>query len=74
MTDERQIERFREAVNEKNEAAKAASERPEQRPGRGDSIEGDEAGLTEPERPQDELDERKKNSRHGQVTADKWNQ
>jgi len=74
MTDERQMERFREAVDEKSEAAKAASEQPRQRPGRGDDVDGDQAELTEQGRPQDERDERKKNSRHGQVTADKWNQ
>ena len=70
MTDERQMERFREAVDEKNEAAKAASEQQGDQPtGR-----GDEPAPTEAELPQDEDDQRTKNSRHGQVTADKWNQ
>lgn len=69
MTDERQMERFREAVDEKNEAAKAASEQPDGHPAA-----GDESAPTEAELPQDEDDQRTKNSRHGQVTADKWNQ
>ena len=69
MTDERQMERFREAVDEKNEAAKAASEQPGRAPGGGDQAEPTDAEL-----PQDENEQRTKGSRHGQVTADKWNQ
>jgi hypothetical protein len=74
MPDDQQKERFREAVDEKNEAAKAASEQPDQQPTPADGIDGDRPELTDPERPQGETDQRAKNSRHGQVTADKWNQ
>ncbi|HEX8743643.1 MAG TPA: hypothetical protein VF712_10960 [Thermoleophilaceae bacterium] len=71
MTDEDQMKRFREAVDEKGEAAKAASE---QGPGPGDAPAADQAEPAGADLPQDEDDQRKKNSRHGQVTADKWNQ
>jgi hypothetical protein len=68
-----QLEQFGEAVEEKKREAKEASEQPGQTP-RGSAVEGDQEDLTLPARTQDEYDERAKGSRHGKVTADKWNQ
>jgi hypothetical protein len=68
-----QLEQFGEAVEKKKEAAREASENPSQSP-RASAVEGDQEDLTSPARTQDEHDERAKGSRHGKVTADKWNQ
>ena len=60
MTDkDRQLERLREAVDEKSEAA--------------EQHRGEQPSLTDDSRPQD-VDPRHKSSRKGDVTADKWNQ
>ncbi len=56
---EQQLERLREAVDQKAEAARTKAE---------------EASLGTAERPQDELDVRAKSSGHKKKTADKWNQ
>jgi hypothetical protein len=63
---EQQQERFRQAVDEKaaqarEEADAASTEAHAEQPDKHD-------------RPQGDIDPRTKNSRHGQVTADKWNQ
>ena len=63
MTDDKQLARFRQAVDDKNEEAR---QRHGDRP--------DEPRDEQPTAPQDIPDERAKSSRHGQVTADKWNQ
>jgi hypothetical protein len=68
-----QLEQFGEAVEQKKEAAREASENPSQTP-RGSAVDGDQEDLASPARTQDEYDERAKGSRHGKVTADKWNQ
>jgi hypothetical protein len=68
-----QLEQFGEAVEKKKADAKEASENPDQTP-RGSAVEGDQEDLVSPARTQDEYDERAKGSRHGKVTADKWNQ
>ncbi len=65
MADDKQMQRFRQAVEDKNEEARARGEQAEPRP------EDDDAPQQEP---RDEQDERAKSSRHGQVTADNWNQ
>jgi hypothetical protein len=70
MTDEQQLKRFREAVDDKK-----ASEQPPEPRSQGqseDTVEQDE--LTERGRTQDTRDVRAKNSGHGKKTADKWNQ
>jgi hypothetical protein len=75
MEKDEQLEQFGEAVEKKNEAAREASEQPSgQAQGGGSAVEGDQEDLTSPARTQDEYDERAKGSRHGKVTADKWNQ
>jgi hypothetical protein len=56
---EKQIERAREVLEEKNEEAKARAQREQ---------------LDSNERPPDEPDPRTKSTGHGQKTADKWNQ
>jgi hypothetical protein len=56
---EQQLERMREAVDRKAEAARAQAE---------------EESLTGADRPQDETDVRTKSSGHKKKTADKWNQ
>lgn len=77
MTDQRQEqqERFREAVDRKNDEAERRSQ--ENQP---DGVEpvggvrGDQENLYEHGRPQDTMSPRDKNSGHGKKTADKWNQ
>jgi hypothetical protein len=64
MTDDKQLNRFKQTVEDKNEKARA---RQGERPEAPDELEPDGA-------PQDTPDERTKSSRHGHVTADKWNQ
>jgi hypothetical protein len=56
---EQQLERMREAVDRKAEAARAQAE---------------EESLAGTDRPQDETDVRTKGSGHKKKTADKWNQ
>jgi hypothetical protein len=72
MTDEKQLERFRQAVEEKNEDARERSEGAP--PATENGVPEEEPELHEPGRPQDTRDERAKNSGHGKKTADKWNQ
>jgi hypothetical protein len=74
--EEEQQERFKEAVERKARAAEAASrETGEGAPGdESGGIEGDQEGLRSPAQPQDTFSVRDKNTRHGKVTADKWNQ
>jgi hypothetical protein len=57
--DDRQEERMREALEEKEEEARAKAE---------------ESQLDSPERPQEEKSVRAKSSGHRKKTADKWNQ
>ena len=61
MADERkeQLERMREALDEKDQEARARSE---------------EQSIDAPDRPPDVHDPRTKSSGHGKKTADKWNQ
>jgi hypothetical protein len=54
-----QLERMREALDEKNQEARARSE---------------EQSIDAPDRPPDVDDPRTKSSGHGKKTADKWNQ
>jgi hypothetical protein len=68
-----QLEQFGEAVEEKKEAAREASEQTGETP-RGSSVEGDQPDLTSAARPQDVRSVRDKNSGKGKKTADKWNQ
>jgi hypothetical protein len=58
-THEQQQERIRDAVDRKNEEARARSE---------------EESIVAHDRQQDQLSVRAKNSGHGKKTADKWNQ
>lgn len=58
---ERQSERFREAVERKQQDAEQRAEQ-------------EEHSRIADERPQDELSPRAKNSGHKKKTADKWNQ
>ena len=70
-----QQERFKEAVERKAREAEADSHTTQpggsDRPG---DIQGDQESLRSPSQPQDTLSPRDKNSKHGKVTADKWNQ
>lgn len=72
--DEDERARFEAAVEQKKQAAKAASEQPQEQTSGGSGIDGDEPSLTEHGRPQDVRDPRKKNAGHLKKTADKWNQ
>jgi hypothetical protein len=73
MPEKEQLEQFKQAVEEKNEAAEIAAEEGADNP-QGSAVEGDQRELTDPGTTQDTRDVRKKNSGKGQVTADKWNQ
>jgi hypothetical protein len=73
MTDKEQLEQFKQAVDEKNEAAQEKAEQGPQNP-RASDIQGDEPDLIDAGTPQDTTDVRKKSSGKGHVTADKWNQ
>ena len=64
MADDKQLGRFRQAVEDKNEEARQRQDDPPQQP------EELEPTATADDTP----DERAKSSRHGHVTADKWNQ
>lgn len=73
MTDDEQLDRFGEAVEQKNRAAEEASKAPH-----GDNpsvaeIRGDQP-VNAHERPQDVRSPRDKNTAKDKVTADKWNQ
>ena len=74
--DEEQQDRFKEAVERKARASEAASrKRVEGSPGdESAEIQGGQEGLRSPAQPQDTFSVRAKNTRHGKVTADKWNQ
>ncbi|HEX8104620.1 MAG TPA: hypothetical protein VF533_18530 [Solirubrobacteraceae bacterium] len=75
--DEQQRQAFEQAVERKNEAAKAKSIANQPHPPADAEEHGlpvEESPLVEDGRTQDVRDVRAKNSGHGQVTADKWNQ
>jgi hypothetical protein len=72
--DDKQLERFGDAVEKKKEEADEASRAPGDQSGADPSVSGDQQSLTEHGRPQDVRDPRKKNAGHGKTTADKWNQ
>jgi ribosomal protein L1 len=61
--DEQQQQKMREAVDRKAKEAEEASR-----------VQANVRQTTDPAREQGDIDPRTKNSRHGQVTADKWNQ
>ena len=63
---EKQQERFRQAVEEKSAQAREQAE--------ASSAEAENAQLAAHEREQGEIDPRAKNSGKGKKTADKWNQ
>jgi hypothetical protein len=69
MADEQrkeQSDRFREAVERKNAEAREHADDARAR--------SEEEGIAAHDRQPGEVDPRTKSSRHGQVTADKWNQ
>ena len=66
MSKETQTERFRQAVDKKAAEAEEASKAQSAQ----DHAAQTDANRNEP----GDVDPRTKNSRHGQVTADKWNQ
>jgi hypothetical protein len=74
--DNEQQDRLKDAVERKARAAEAASkETGEGAPGdESGGVRGDQESLRSPSQPQDTLSQRAKNTRHGKVTADKWNQ
>jgi hypothetical protein len=73
--EEEQRKRFREAVDRKSAEAEAASHAtPDQPPPATGGVQGDQPDLRSAAESQDSFSEREKGSRHGKVTADKWNQ
>ena len=78
--DDEQQRRFRQAVDRKSEAAREASEHPEQNPRAGNPVTLDRSGEMQPgiqtddRKSQDTFSVRDKNSGKGKKTADKWNQ
>ena len=74
---ERNLERFGEAVEQKKEDAKEASEAGASERNPHESAvdsEGPQDSRIEPSRTQDEFSVRDKNTGKGKKTADKWNQ
>ena len=76
MTDERQLEQFGKAVDEKKRRSKEASETPGPGDGRptGGDVGEDQQDLYAHGRPQDTRSVRAKNAGKGKKTDDKWNQ
>jgi hypothetical protein len=72
--DEKQLEHFREALENKHKDASEASKTPGTPHPRGASPVPEQPELHEHGRPQDTRDPRAKNAGHGKKTADKWNQ
>jgi hypothetical protein len=73
--EEQQRKRFKRAVERKAAEAEAASRAtPDPAPPRDGGVRGDQANLRSAAESQDSFSEREKGSRHGKVTADKWNQ
>jgi hypothetical protein len=70
--DQQQQEAFKAAVDRKKRESEAASHQDGPPPRGQSAVSGDQPGLTSDDRGND--DPRKTNSKHGQVTADKWNQ
>ena len=73
MPDKEQLDRFKQAVEEKNAEDEARAEQGPRNPHESE-VDGDQENLTDAGTTQDTRDVRKKNSGKGQVTADKWNQ
>jgi hypothetical protein len=74
MTDERQLEQFREAVERKAEEAKAKSAQGGQTPREGEIHEEVQQSTIDDSTPQDVPDPHHQSSRHRHVTAENWNQ
>jgi hypothetical protein len=75
MPDKETLDRFGDAVEEKKQQAKEASEQPRQEAAAGPgAVDGDQRELTDHAHEQDDRSARSKNSRHGKVTAENWNQ
>jgi len=72
--DDKQLDRVRQAVEDKNKAAREASKAAGSSQPRGASPIAEQPELHEHGRPQDTRDPRAKNAGHGKKTADKWNQ
>lgn len=73
--DDKQLERFGEAVEEKKQKARAASEGHDPQQRSGSEVSGDHPDLTSAERPQDTASVRAKSAgKKKKKTADKWNQ
>ncbi len=72
--DEKQLDRFGQAVEQKKERSKAASEAAGESQPSGAEVSGDQADLESSARPQDTRSVRAKNAGKGKKTADKWNQ
>jgi hypothetical protein len=72
--EDKQLNRFRQAVEAKNEDAREASKAGGSPHPRGATPADEQQELHEHGRPQDTRDERAKSSGHGKKTADKWNQ
>jgi hypothetical protein len=75
VVDKEQQDRFKDAVEPKARASEAAARKSQD--GSADSaadVEGDQASLRSASEPQGMSSSRAKNSRHGKVTADTWNQ
>jgi hypothetical protein len=71
---EKQRDRFGEAVERKKEQARKASEQADNETGHGSAVSGDQEGPLSAGQPQDTRDTRQKSVGHKKKTADKWNQ
>jgi hypothetical protein len=74
MPDKETLDKFGEAVEEKNEQAREAAQASQANPAPEDALPPEQASKIDHAHEQDDRDVRAKNSGHGQKTADKWNQ
>ena len=75
MPDKETLDRFGEAVEDKKQESKEASEQTSApAAGAEDALPPEQSARVDHAHEQDDRDVRAKNSGHGQKTADKWNQ
>jgi hypothetical protein len=74
MPDKETLDKFGDAVEQKNEQAREASQQPQANAAPEDALPPEQESRVDHAHEQADRDVRAKNSGHGQKTADKWNQ
>jgi hypothetical protein len=72
--DEREQQGWERAVERKKDAAKKASEATGEQTPKGSAVAGSEHNVVDPSTSQDQPTPHHKGTRHGQVSAENWNQ